>query len=133
MLFPDLYETWCCLAVLCCAARAAAILLVWNVNGAFIMGIFFTMFISWIKFPQKQSQGGLVPDKVSEKEQECTCIQCLAQIGPHPQCSLAGASAWCYKAAELRGGPATVCCRLLSAHACPPWHIITLPAPPLQQ
>jgi hypothetical protein len=40
------------------------ILLVWNVNGAFIIGIFFTMFASWAKFPQKQSEGGLVPDKV---------------------------------------------------------------------
>lgn len=41
-----------------------AILLVWNVSGAFIAGIFFTMFISWIKFPAKQSAGGLVPDRV---------------------------------------------------------------------
>ncbi|KIZ07632.1 putative MFS transporter, AGZA family, xanthine/uracil permease [Monoraphidium neglectum] len=41
-----------------------AILLVWNVSGAFIAGIFFTMFISWIKFPAKQSMGGLVPDTV---------------------------------------------------------------------
>jgi len=41
-------------------------LLVWGINGAFIMGIFFTMFISWIKFPAKQSAmpPGLVPDKV---------------------------------------------------------------------
>jgi AGZA family xanthine/uracil permease-like MFS transporter len=40
--------------------------LVWGVNGAFIMGIFFTMFISWIKFPAKQSASppGLVPDKI---------------------------------------------------------------------
>eukprot|EP00198_Chlamydomonas_reinhardtii_P009149 XP_001698486.1 xanthine/uracil/vitamin C permease [Chlamydomonas reinhardtii] len=43
-----------------------AILLCWNINGAFIMGIFFTMFISWIKFPEKISTGqGLVPDKVA--------------------------------------------------------------------
>jgi AGZA family xanthine/uracil permease-like MFS transporter len=42
----------------------AGILLVWNVNGAFIIGIFFTMFASWAKFPQKMSEGGLVPDKV---------------------------------------------------------------------
>ncbi|KAF8071270.1 AZG1 [Scenedesmus sp. PABB004] len=41
-----------------------AILMIWNVNGAMIMGIFFTMFISWIKFPAKQSAGGLVPDKI---------------------------------------------------------------------
>ncbi|WIA12239.1 hypothetical protein OEZ85_012305 [Tetradesmus obliquus] len=40
------------------------VLLVWNVNGAFIIGIFFTMFASWAKFPQKMSEGGLVPDKV---------------------------------------------------------------------
>lgn len=37
----------------------------WNVNGAFIIGIFFTMFASWAKFPQKMSEGGLVPDKVT--------------------------------------------------------------------
>ncbi|KAG2449606.1 hypothetical protein HYH02_005139 [Chlamydomonas schloesseri] len=43
-----------------------AILLCWNINGAFIMGIFFTMFISWMKFPSKISTGqGLVPDKVA--------------------------------------------------------------------
>ncbi|KAI8469218.1 MAG: xanthine/uracil/vitamin C permease [Monoraphidium minutum] len=41
-----------------------AILLVWNISGAFIAGIFFTMFISWIKFPARQSAGGLVPDRV---------------------------------------------------------------------
>eukprot|EP00775_Hariotina_reticulata_P004113 gene4113-4359_t len=41
-----------------------SILLIWNINGAFIMGIFFTMFISWMKFPAKQSMGGLVPDKI---------------------------------------------------------------------
>jgi hypothetical protein len=47
----------------------AGILLVWNVNGAFIIGIFFTMFASWAKFPQKMSDGGLVPDKVWQ----CNC------------------------------------------------------------
>lgn len=36
----------------------------WNISGAFIAGIFFTMFISWIKFPAHQSRGGLVPDSV---------------------------------------------------------------------
>lgn len=32
--------------------------------GSFIMGIFFTMFISWIKFPGKVGAGGLVPPTV---------------------------------------------------------------------
>lgn len=36
-------------------APRAALLMVWGINGAFIIGIFFTMFISWIKFPAKQS------------------------------------------------------------------------------
>ncbi|KAK9830128.1 hypothetical protein WJX72_009909 [[Myrmecia] bisecta] len=39
------------------------ILLLWNINGAFIFGILFTMFISWIKFPDKVGSGGLVPPK----------------------------------------------------------------------
>jgi adenine/guanine/hypoxanthine permease len=30
-----------------------SILMIWNINGAFIIGIFFTMFVSWIKFPGK--------------------------------------------------------------------------------
>lgn len=42
-----------------------AILLIWNVDGAFIIGIFFTMFISWMKFPDYIDEGGLVPRKVA--------------------------------------------------------------------
>ncbi|PNH13010.1 Adenine/guanine permease AZG1 [Tetrabaena socialis] len=43
-----------------------AILLCYNISGAFIMGIFFTMFISWMKFPEKISTNlGLVPDRVA--------------------------------------------------------------------
>lgn len=39
------------------------ILVLWNINGALIMGIFFTLFISWIKFPERINAGGLVPNK----------------------------------------------------------------------
>lgn len=42
-----------------------AILLIWNIDGAFIIGIFFTMFISWMKFPDYIDEGGLVPRKVA--------------------------------------------------------------------
>lgn len=40
------------------------ILMCWNINGATIMGIFFTMFVSWIIFPDRQGKGGLVPNEV---------------------------------------------------------------------
>ncbi|GAX80933.1 hypothetical protein CEUSTIGMA_g8368.t1 [Chlamydomonas eustigma] len=45
-----------------------AILLLWNVHGALIIGIFFVMFISWIKFPNKLTDPvnpGLVPSTVA--------------------------------------------------------------------
>lgn len=44
---------------------SAAILMLWNIPAAFIAGTLFTTFISWIRFPQKVSNGGLVPDKVA--------------------------------------------------------------------
>lgn len=43
----------------------AAILLLWNVPGALICGTLFTTFIAWVRFPQKVSNGGLVPDQVA--------------------------------------------------------------------
>lgn len=41
---------------------------VWQLNGAFIFGILFTTFISWIKFPEKYNAvpAGLVPPKFAE-------------------------------------------------------------------
>lgn len=41
------------------------ILMVWQINGALIMGILFTTFIAWIKFPQKYNAtpSGLLPPK----------------------------------------------------------------------
>ena len=39
--------------------------MLWNVPSAFMMGVLFTTFISWIVFPEKVSEGGLVPDKVA--------------------------------------------------------------------
>ncbi|KAK9805952.1 hypothetical protein WJX73_008142 [Symbiochloris irregularis] len=41
------------------------ILLLWNINGAFIFGIFFTMFLSWIIFPHYQ--GGDPPGPIPTK------------------------------------------------------------------
>lgn len=38
----------------------AAILMLWNIPGAFLMGCLFTTFISWIRFPETVSNGGLV-------------------------------------------------------------------------
>lgn len=40
------------------------LLVVWNIPGAFIIGIFFTMFISWGVFPEKIGSGGLVPNQI---------------------------------------------------------------------
>ncbi|KAL4858275.1 Adenine/guanine permease AZG1 [Chlorella vulgaris] len=42
-----------------------AILMLWNVPGAFLAGCLFTTFISWGVFPETVSNGGLVPDKVA--------------------------------------------------------------------
>ncbi|PSC74630.1 adenine guanine permease AZG1 [Micractinium conductrix] len=42
-----------------------SILMLWNVPSAFLTGCLFTTFIAWIRFPNKVSQGGLVPDKVA--------------------------------------------------------------------
>lgn len=45
------------------------LLLVWDVHGALIIGIFFTTFIAWAKFPGRISASvnpGLVPDKFAE-------------------------------------------------------------------
>lgn len=45
-----------------------AILMLWDIHGAFIIGIFFTTFISWIKFPGKlnsKTDPGLVPSDVA--------------------------------------------------------------------
>lgn len=42
-----------------------AILMLWNIPAAFIAGTLFTTFIAWIRFPNKVSEGGLVPDKVA--------------------------------------------------------------------
>jgi hypothetical protein len=39
---------------------AAAILMLWNVPGSFLIGILFTTFISWIRFPDRVADGGLV-------------------------------------------------------------------------
>ncbi len=38
----------------------AAILMLWNIPGALLMGCLFTTFISWIRFPETVSNGGLV-------------------------------------------------------------------------
>lgn len=45
--------------------RPAAILMLWNVPGAFLAGCLFTTFVSWGVFPETVSNGGLVPDKVA--------------------------------------------------------------------
>jgi AGZA family xanthine/uracil permease-like MFS transporter len=39
------------------------ILVLWNCNGALIIGILFVLFIGWIKFPHHLDNGGLVPNK----------------------------------------------------------------------
>ena len=39
--------------------------MLWNIPAAFIAGTLFTTFIAWIRFPNKVSEGGLVPDKVA--------------------------------------------------------------------
>ena len=46
------------------APLCAAILMLWNVPSAFLMGTLFTTFISWIRFPDKVSAGGLVSGMV---------------------------------------------------------------------
>jgi adenine/guanine/hypoxanthine permease len=78
------------------------ILMIWNLNGAFIIGILFTTFISWAKFPDSLDAGGMVPTKFAGERSffsfsfflSCCCLA-HGLIDRHPsfgQCNQKGGS-----------------------------------------
>jgi hypothetical protein len=57
--------------------------MLWNVPSAFLMGTLFTTFISWIRFPDKVSEGGLV----SGHGQEGGQVQAAGRAGGWEGCA----------------------------------------------